>query len=402
MLNRRDIFFNNVAQTSDFPVAFEAIDAEGVYIIDKENNKYIDLISGISVSNIGHKNADVVNAIKTQADKYIHLMVYGEYIQAPQTDLAKKITSLLPKCLDNVYFVNSGSEAIEGAIKLAKRYTGRDNIVCFEKAYHGNTLGALSLIGNEEYINVFNRTCSNVKRIKINDELGLDCIDEETACVVVELIQGEAGVILSDKDYIKKLDKRCKEKGVLLIVDEIQTAFGRTGTFFAFEIYGILPDIITIAKAMGAGMPIGAFVSSKDIMKSLSTNPVLGHITTFGGNAMCCAAALANINYIIEHNLVDSVDHKADLFKQYLKHPAIKQFRNSGLLIAIEFEDEEFNFEMIKQCLNQKILTDWFLFNSKSMRIAPPLIISDDEIVDVCKRILIAIEATSNILKQQA
>lgn len=402
MLNRKAIFNQHIAQTSDSPVLFEASDAEGIYIIDHQGKKFIDLISGISVSNIGHKNSRVIDAIKTQADKYLHLMVYGEYVQAPQTDLAKQLTNILPKGLDNIYFVNSGSEAIEGAIKLARRFTGRDSVVCFQNAYHGNTLGALSLIGNEEYIRVFNRTATNVKRIEINNEADLKFINKETACVVIELVQGEAGVIVSDVNYIKKLHKKCKENGALLIVDEIQTAFGRTGTFFAFEKYGIVPDILTIAKAMGGGLPLGAFISSKEIMHCLTSNPVLGHITTFGGNPVCCAASLASIQFLLENKLIQTVNEKAELFKKMLKHKEIKDIRNSGLLFAVEFENEAFNFELIKQCLKQQILTDWFLFNAKSMRIAPPLIITEEEIKEVCNRILIAIDETANILKKQA
>ena len=394
MISNKEIFKNSIAQTSESPVMFEPTHAEGLYIFNSANEKYIDLISGISVSNIGHRHEKVTTAIKEQVDKYLHLMVYGEYIQSPQTDLASKICSLLPESLNNIYFVNSGSEAVEGALKIAKKHCNREEVICFNNAYHGSTLGAISLIGNKEYVDNYAKCINNVKRININNIKDLETITTKTACVIIELIQGEAGIIECEKNYIKALKARCEETKTLIIVDEIQTGFGRTGTFFAFEQYDFTPDIITIAKGMGGGMPIGAFIANKEIMNCINNNPVLGHITTFGGHPVSCAASSATIDVIIKEKLIETVESKKNKFISLLKHPKIKNIRSKGLLIALDFEDEKTNFEVIKQCYKNNVLSDWFLFNTTSMRIAPPLTITDEEIELSCERIIKSINTT--------
>ena len=307
MISQKELFYSYLAQTSPEPMELEIIKAEGLYLIDKNNKKYLDLISGISVSNVGHSHPEIVNAVKEQAEKYMHLMVFGEYIQTPQTLLAEALTKLLPKKLDNVYFVNSGSEAIEGALKLAKRYTGRTDIISCKNAYHGSSHGALSIMGNEEFKNNFRPLLPNTRLIEYNNFNDLKHINKNTACIVIEAFQAEAGIIVPKKNYIKAVRDRCDETGTLLVIDEVQTGFGRTGTFFGFEQHDIVPDIITLAKGMGGGMPIGAFISSQEIMSELTHHPVLGHITTFGGHPVCSAASLACLNIIEKNNLRASI-----------------------------------------------------------------------------------------------
>jgi acetylornithine/N-succinyldiaminopimelate aminotransferase len=392
-LSQRQLFLNNLAQTSDKPLALEIEKAEGIYLTDINNKSYIDLISGISVSNIGHRHPKVLKAIQEQLDKYLYLMVYGEYVQSPQVQLAQMIASKLPPPLSSVYFTNSGSEANEGALKLAKRYTGRTEIVSFRNAYHGSTHGSLSIMGNEEFKNAFRPLLPDVKILGFNDIESLTSITYRTACVVIEPIQGEAGVILPSTDFLHSLRKKCDDTGALLIFDEIQTGFGRTGKLFAFEHFNVVPDIITIAKGMGGGMPIGAFISSGEIMGSLSHNPVLGHITTFGGHPVSCAASKACLEVIIEENLSEKAENKGRLILDKLNHHKILDKRGKGLMIAIEFESEEFNKKVIDKCIEKGVITDWFLFNSKSMRIAPPLTISEAEIEHCCELVLQCIEA---------
>jgi acetylornithine/succinyldiaminopimelate/putrescine aminotransferase len=387
----RHSFLNHLAQTSDFPLLLEFVKAEGIYLYDKGGKKYIDLISGIAVSNVGHRHPKVVEAIKNQIDEYMHLMVYGEYVQSPQVKLAKRLVELLPSNLDCVYFVNSGSEAIEGAMKLAKRVTGRSNIIAFKNAYHGSTQGALSIGGNEEFKQAFRPLLPSVYHLEFNSVTDLDLIDEHTACVVAETIQGEAGAIVPTKEFMKRLRKRCTETGTLLIIDEIQTGFGRTGSLFSFSQFVIIPDILCIAKAMGGGLPIGAFISSRELMGNFKTSPVLGHITTFGGNAVCCAASLAALNVLIDEKLIESVAKKEELFRELLNHKAIKSIDGKGLLLAIEFETEEINKKVITECINKGVITDWFLFAANKMRIAPPLTITEEEIKHSCELILNAI-----------
>jgi acetylornithine/N-succinyldiaminopimelate aminotransferase len=366
--------------------------AEGVYMYDAKGKPYLDLISGIGVSNLGHSHPYVINAIKDQLDKYMHLMVYGEYVQTPQVRFAEKLTSLLPHNLNSVYFVNSGAEAVEGALKLAKRFTGRSQIVACYNSYHGSTHGALSVMGNEEYKQAYRPLLPGVNFIRFNNIDDLQFITEETACVVIETIQGEAGIRVPDKVYLQALRKRCTETGALLILDEIQAAFGRTGKLFAFEHYDIVPDILLLAKALGGGMPIGAFISSNEIMSALKENPILGHITTFGGHPVCCAAGLAALEVLLHEDFISKVESKSNLFSQLLVHPAIKEVRGKGLMLAIELESFEFNKKVIDRCIANGVVTDWFLHCSNSMRIAPPLIIREDEIRIACEVILEAID----------
>ena len=388
MLTQRQLFFNHIAQTSELPLALEIEKAEGVYLYDVSGKRYIDLISGISVSNIGHRHPKVIAAIKDQLDKYMHLMVYGEYIQSPQVQFAKLLSEHLPSTLSSVYFVNSGSEAIEGAMKLAKRFTGRTEIISFKNGYHGSTQGSLSIMGNEEFKNAFRPLLPDTKQIEFNNSDDLKLITSKTACVVVETIQGEAGAIVPQTNFLKALRERCTEVGALLVADEIQCGFGRTGKLFAFEHYNVVPDILCLAKGMGGGMPIGAFISSKEIMHSLTNNPILGHITTFGGHPVCCAAGLATLNVLLEEKLIDSVEEKEQLFRKLLKHPKIKSIKGKGLLLALEFDNYEQNKKIIDACIEKGVIVDWFLFNSHSMRIAPPLTITEEEIRFSCDIIL--------------
>ena len=388
MLTLRQLFLANNAQTTDFPLLLEFERAEGVYMYDAAGKAYIDLISGIGVSSLGHSNPYVINAIKEQLDKYMHLMVYGEYVQSPQVRFAEKLVSILPADLNSVYFVNSGTEAVEGALKLAKRYTNRSGIISCYNSYHGSTQGALSVMGNEEYKQAYRPLLPGVNFIRFNHIDDLKLITEDTACVIIETLQGEAGIRVPDKNYIQALRKRCTQTGTLLILDEIQAAFGRTGKLFAFEHFDIVPDILLLAKALGGGMPVGAFISSKEIMAALKENPILGHITTFGGHPVCCTAGLAALEVLLNENMVEQVDSKADLFRQLLIHPAIKEVRGKGLMLAIELESFELNKKIIDRCIENGVVVDWFLHCSNSMRIAPPLIISPDEIRKACEVII--------------
>ncbi|MBX2959315.1 MAG: aspartate aminotransferase family protein [Flavobacteriales bacterium] len=392
MPTQRSLFLQHVAQTSDFPLCLEIEKAEGMYMTDVDGKTYLDLISGISVSNLGHRHPNVINAVKEQLEKYTYLMVYGEFVQSPQVKLAQLLCSQLPSPLSSCYFVNSGSEANEGAMKLAKRYTGRKEIISFKNAYHGSTQGCLSIIGGDDFKKPFEPLLPNITQIAFNNENDLAKITEKTACVVVEPIMGEAGIIAPQNNFLQKLRARCTETGALLIFDEIQTGFGRTGKLFALEHFGVVPDILTLAKAMGGGFPIGAFVSSNAIMSSLKNNPILGHITTFGGHPISCAAAFANLHTLLtDKELISSVAQKEQLFKQLLVHPSIKEVRSFGLMLAIEFDSFETNKAIIDKCIEKGVLTDWFLFNDKSLRIAPPLIITNKEIEWACKIILEAI-----------
>ncbi len=391
MLNLRQLFLLNNAQTSSTPRLLEIERAEGIYLYEPSGKKYMDLVSGFAVSNVGHRNENVVNAIKDQVDRYMHLSVYGEFVQAPQVLFAEKLVSVLPKNLDCVYFVNSGTEATEGALKLAKRFTGRSKIVSCNNAYHGSTHGALSVMGNDYYKDAYRPLLPEVSFINFNDQSDIQSIDSETACVIMETIQGEAGVRVPDIEYLKAIRKRCDETGTLLILDEIQTGFGRTGKLFAFEHFDIVPDILLLAKGIGGGMPIGAFISSKEIMNVLTDNPILGHITTFGGHPVCCAAGLATLNTILEENLMHNIDKKEALFRRLLIHPAIKEVRGKGLMLAIQLNNFEQVEAVSKIATDSGIIIDWFLHCDTSLRIAPPLIISDSEIQIACEKILQAI-----------
>lgn len=392
MFTQRQLFLNYIAQTSETPLALEIEKAEGVYLYDVSGKRYLDLISGISVSNIGHRHPKVVTAIKDQLDKYMHLMVYGEYIQSPQVKLAKLLAEQLPSTLSSVYFVNSGSEAIEGAMKLAKRFTARTEIISFKNAYHGSTQGSLSIMGGEEFKNAFRPLLPDTNQIEFNNINDLKLITSRTACVIVETIQGEAGAIVPEVDFFKKLYARCKQVGALLVADEVQCGFGRTGKLFAFEHYDFVPDILCLAKGMGGGMPVGAFISSKEIMNTLSNNPILGHITTFGGHPICCAASIATLNVLLKEKLIEKVEAKEKLFRKLLKHPKIKSINGKGLLLAAEFESYGENKMIIDKCIEKGVIVDWFLFNAHSMRIAPPLTITEEEIKFACDVILKSIE----------
>lgn len=383
-MHLRQIFLQHVAQTSPAPIGLEITRAEGCILRDADGKEYIDLIGGISVCNIGHRHPDVVNAIKEQADKYLHLLVYGEIIQSPQVMYAKRIADLLPETLSSVYFTNSGAEAVEGAMKLSKRITGRSRIISFENSYHGSTQGALSIMGDEYWRNAFRPLLPGISRYRYNDFNMIGEIGADTACVIAETVQAEQGVNVPDKLWFKALRSRCSETGTLLILDEIQAGFGRTGTLWAFEQMDIVPDILLLGKALGAGMPLGAFVSSLERMQTLISNPVLGHITTFGGHPVSCAAGLAGLNALIDSDLIASAENKAAIFKQHLQHSAIVELRTAGLLIAAEFQNAKFCQEVIAECINNGVLTDWFLFAPHCLRIAPPLTISSSEIIKAC------------------
>jgi len=391
MISHRQLFLNYLAQTSPSPLLLEIEKAEGIYLYSPTGKRYIDLISGIGVSNIGHRHPKVIEAIENQIQKYLHLMVYGEYVQTPQVSLAKKLVELLPKNLDSVYLVNSGSEAIEGAMKLAKRYTGRQEIISCYKAYHGSSQGALSVGGSEGFKQAFRPLLPAVRHIHYGSYSDLEKITQKTACVIIETIQGEAGVMVACSNYFRALRERCSQTGTLLILDEIQAGFGRTGKLFAFEHFGIVPDVLVLAKAMGGGMPIGAFVAPKEIMQTLSHNPILGHITTFGGHPVSCAAALASLEVIVSQDW--EVEQKANLFRQLLKHPKILSIRNKGLMMAVEFESFEILKPIIDKAIDLGVITDWFLFCDNAMRIAPPITITYQEIENACKIILQAIES---------
>ena len=365
----------------------DIVSAEGVYMYGPAGEKYLDLISGVSVSNTGHRHPKVVKAIKEQVDLYLHLMVYGELIQSPQVKYAERLVSLLPSVLDNCYFVNSGSEAIEGALKLAKRYTGRSRIISFRNSYHGSTHGALSIQGNELYKNSFRPLLPDTFQIGFNDKEAVNFIDENTACVITEPVQAEAGVIWPENNFLELLRQRCNDIGALLIFDEVQTGFGRIGSMFATERFKVTPDIIVLAKALGGGMPLGAFISSKEIMSALTTNPQLGHITTFGGHPVCCAAGLASLEVIIEEDLVSESKKKSDLIKRNLNNHAIKEIRGEGLLLAVSLADNESVSYAIAHAPDFGLIIDYFLFCNNSFRIAPPLTINEEEILWACRQL---------------
>lgn len=393
MISNRQLFLSHLAQTTDFPLLVEIERAEGIYMYSPEGKAYIDLISGIGVSNVGHCHPHVVKAAKDQIDQYMHLMVYGEYVQTPQVKLAEALARTLPAPLTSVYLVNSGSEAIEGAMKLAKRYTGRPHIISCKDAYHGSSQGALSAGGNEFFKQNYRPLIPGHLHMPFNSLPALDLIDHQTAAVLVETVQGEAGVRIASPEYFAALRARCTEVGALLILDEIQAGFGRTGKFWAFEHYNMVPDILVSAKGMGGGMPIGAFISSKEIMDVLKDNPILGHITTFGGHPVSAAASLATIETIMGENLLAEVEAKADSFRSLLVHPKIINIRNKGLMMAVELESFELLKPVIDKAIELGVVTDWFLFCDNSMRIAPPLIITFDEIKKACNIILQALDS---------
>ena len=401
MLTNRQLFLRHLGQTSSAPMMLEIVRAEGVFMYGPDGKKYLDLISGVSVSNTGHRHPKVVEAVKNQVDSYMHLMVYGEIIQSPQVKYAERLAEILPPELNTCYFVNSGSEAVEGALKLAKRFTGRSRIISFKNSYHGSTHGALSIQGSELYRNAFRPLMPDTFQVGFNDEKSLDSIDNKTVCVIIEPVQGEAGVIYPENAFLEKIRNRCSSTGTLLIFDEIQTGFGRTGFMFAIDRFGVVPDILLLAKALGGGMPLGAFISSNEIMSALVSNPPLGHITTFGGHPVCCAAGLASLNVIIEENLAETCNSKSALFKKKLSHPLISEVRGEGLLLAVQLTDPEYVHFVIAHAPDYGLILDYFLFCNNAFRIAPPLIISGDEISLACQQLKKLLDDAMNNAKKK-
>lgn len=389
------VFLNNLAQTSPFPYLINIERAEGIYLYSPEGKRYTDLISGIGVSNLGHRHPRVVEAIKNQVDKHLHVMVYGEFIQSAPNLLAKRLSEVLPATLNCSYFVNSGTEANEGALKLAKRYTGRTEIISCRKSYHGSTHGSLSVSGNEVKKAAFRPLLPDVRFIDFNNLNDLDHISDKTACVIIETIQGDAGVRIPSRDYMKALRKQCTKTGTLLILDEIQCGMGRAGSLFAFEQFDIIPDILTIGKAFGGGLPIGAFISSLKIMECLTHDPVLGHITTFGGNPVCCASALANLEVLLSENILEQVEAKGKLFEELLVHSSIRELRRIGLMFAIDFDSAERVNRIVNAAKDEGVICYWFLSHPYSFRIAPPLTISEDQIRESCAIILKVLDNSS-------
>ncbi len=387
----RKQFLAHVGQTSPSPMLIEVERAEGTFFYTPEGRRYYDLVAGVSVSNVGHANPAVVRAVQEQAARYMHVMVYGELVERPQVRYAAKVASLLPQPIDSLYFVNSGAEAVEGALKLAKRFSGRTELVGMRRAYHGSTHGAMSMMGTpegEQWKAAFRPLLPDVQSIEFNDFAALERITRRTACVLAEPVQGEAGVRPPAAGYLEALRRRCDEVGALLIFDEIQTGMGRTGALFAMQRYGVTPDIVCLAKAFGGGMPLGAFAAPKRIMDALQTAPVLGHITTFGGHPVCCAAGLAALDYLLEHDVVAQVERKGALYEELLRdHPAVREIRRSGLLLAVELGDSARLYRMMELFAEAGIMSDWFLYCDTAFRISPPLTISEEEVRDSARLI---------------
>ena len=381
-------FFKYQAQTTQFAAGFEVEKADGSYIYGKDGRKYLDFVAGVSANTLGHSHPKIVEAIKTQAEKYLHVMVYGEYAQEMPVKLCHLLAEATPDPLEVTYLVNSGAEAIDGSLKLAKRYTGREEIVSFKNSYHGNTHGALSVSGNEYHKREFRPLLPMVTFIESNEEEDLERITEKSACVILETIQGAAGFLVPENDYLKKLKARCEEVGALLILDEIQPGFGRTGKLFAFEHYGIVPDILVMGKGMGGGVPVGAFMSSREIMETLSHSPKLGHITTFGGNPLIAASSYATLKEVLESGLMDEVDEKEKLFRKLLVHPKIKNINGRGLMLAVNLGSPEYTLDVAKRCMEKGLVVFWQLYRNEYLRISPPLTLSFDEIREGCGIIL--------------
>lgn len=390
-LSQRQLFLSLVAQTSDLPLLGVDINiqsARGSILTDIHQKTYIDFISGISVSNVGHCHPKVVEAIQKQAETFMHLMVFGEFNQSPQVAYAERLLQLLPAELDNIYFTTGGSEAIEGAMKLAKRATGRAEFISFKNAYHGSTQGALSLMSDEYFKNAYRPLLPGIRYLDYNQLSHINEITTNTAAVFAEVVQGEAGVRAGDSLFLKALKSRCRQTGTLLVFDEIQTGFGRTGKLFAFEHHDVVPDILCMAKGMGGGLPVGAFIAGKSLMSKLSHNPVLGHINTFGGNAVALAAAGAALEVLMDEKLCERAYDIELKIKKHLKHPLLKELRITGALGAMEFGDQELSLKICKALIENGLITDWFLFCPTALRIAPPLTITDDELEEACKIIL--------------
>jgi acetylornithine/N-succinyldiaminopimelate aminotransferase len=390
-INNRQLFFQHLAQTSDKPIGIEVASANGIYIHDVAGKAFIDMIAGFSVCNIGHSHPAVIHAIKEQVEKYMHVIVYGEFVQAPQVQYAKAITALLPENLDAVYFTNSGAEATEGAMKLAKRVTGRTKIVSFKGAYHGSTQGALSVMGDEYFKNAFRPLLPDILQLRYNNFEDIELIDNTVACVFVELVQAETGITPADKKWIAALKEKCESLCAILIIDEIQSGFGRTGTLFAFEQYGIVPDVLLTGKALGGGLPLGAFIASARMMSALTQNPVLGHITTFGGNPVSCAAGMAALTVLNQSGWLAAVKEKENYLVNHLHHPAILHRNHCGLWMSLQFESAALTKKIAAACIENGIITDWFLFAEDRIRIAPPLCITIDELIVAIDKIIASI-----------
>lgn len=391
-MNTRNLFLQHVAQTSTAPMALEIVKAEGCEMWDAHGKRYIDLIGGISVANVGHRHPKVIAAIQQQLDAYLHVMVYGEFVQSPQVQYAHLLTQHLPKSLNSVYFTNSGAEAVEGAMKLAKRATGRTQIAAFNNSYHGSTQGALSILGSEYWRNAYRPLLPGIQHLEYNNFDDLQWITVETACVIAETVQAEAGVKPPQKAWLQALQKRCKEVGALFILDEIQTGFGRTGRLWGFEHFEVVPDVLLLGKALGGGMPLGAFVADVQLMNLLADNPVLGHITTFGGHPVCCAAGAAAFQALLDEGMVNDVDARAKHFKSLLVHKQIKSVSQFGLWMAVEFDSFATCKKVIDACIEGGVITDWFLFAANCLRISPPLNIADEQIEKAAAVILNAID----------
>jgi acetylornithine/N-succinyldiaminopimelate aminotransferase len=396
-MNYRQLFLQRVAQTSPDPIAIEMVRAQGIYLYDVNGKEYIDGISGFSVANIGHGNPKVVRVVQEQVALYMHLIVYGEFIQQPQVGYAKLLTDHLPPSLNCVYFTNSGAEAVEGAMKLAKRVTNRSKIISFNNSYHGSTQGALSILGDEYWRNAFRPLLPGVYHYDFGSEESISAIDGSTACVILETVQAEAGIIKPSKEWMKTLRAKCNQQGVMLVFDEIQAGFGRTGSLWAFEQYDVVPDILLLAKALGGGMPLGAFIADKKWMDTLTVDPILGHITTFGGHPVSCAAGMAAMEVLLEENYISKVKEKEQFLISHIQHPGIKAIRVAGLWMSIEFDSFETNHKVIQYCIQNGLISDWFLFASNCMRIAPPLSITEQELTKMCSIIVAGIEAVMPI-----
>ncbi len=393
MSSIKQLFLNHVGQTGPTPLMLEVDRAEHIYIYDVNGKKYTDLNSGISISSMGHRHPRIVKAIKDQLDRYMHTMVYGEHVQSPQVQFAHLLTQQLAQSLNSVYFVMTGSEAVEVAMKLAKRYTGRYEIIACRNAYHGSTQGSESLRSDKDYSRAFLPLIPGIKHIDFNNEQDLEHISHSTAAVIVEPVQGEAGVIVPQDNYLSKLQRKCKEVGALFILDEIQTGFGRTGELFAHHKYNVVPDVLLIAKAMGGGMPIGAVVSDKDILQSFIKNPSLGHITSFGGHPVSSAAALASLKLLLEEDIYRSVELKANIFREMLSaHDIVREVRFSGLLMAVELTKRKYLKHLVSQSFKLGVIVDYFLFNNRSFRLAPPLVITEEEIKEACGKLLASLD----------
>ncbi len=394
ILNRQ-LFLRHIAQTSPAPIGIEMKKAAGIHLWDVQGREYIDLISGFSVCNIGHSHPDVVKAVQEQAAEYMHLIVYGEFIEAPQVGYAKLLADHLPASLNCIYFTNSGAEATEGAMKLAKRVTNRTRIIAANKAYHGSTQGALSVMGDEYWRNAFRPLLPGILHLDYNSQDFIDEIDNQTACVLLETVQAESGILKPDPVWIQTVREKCSEHGVLLVLDEIQAGFGRTGTLWAFEQFGVIPDILLLGKALGGGMPLGAFIADQSLMQQLTHDPVLGHITTFGGHPVSCAAGKVAMEILLKGHYMQEVTRKEALLKARLQHPAIVHAQSAGLWMSLQFKTPELNQAIVHACVRNGLITDWFVFAPDRLRIAPPLIITDDELEEVCNRLLYSIQSVT-------